>query len=72
MLGWLQCFRYSNREFGGDIEEIIALAIQIPRRTVDHDPKIPHITEKLGFFEELTCRTPSDFNFTLVNLELFL
>ena len=27
MLGWLQCFRYSNREFGGDIEEIIALAI---------------------------------------------
>ena len=53
------------------MEEIIALAIQIPRRTVDHDPKIPHITEKLGFFEELTSKTPSDFKLTLVYLDNF-
>ena len=53
------------------MEEIIALAIQVPRRTVDHDSKIHHITEKLGFFEELICKTPN-FIFTPVYLDPFL
>ena len=38
---------------------------------MDHDPNIHHISEKHGFFEELTCKTPSDFKFTLAYLDQF-